>query len=562
MLISNKKSQKFASASSAFGQDIESDELTNRITVGSAEDLPVPPTGDSVPTVAEVYVEDGARMPEKEYGINSTVTVFPSIGTSDTSIGDIAVNSNVYSDVFFVATGIGSESAISRTTVNLGATITGGSAGPVVSIGSGASVILDDIEITVDGSQRYAAYVIEDGKLVVKNSTLKSTGAADGDGGEEPASNSALLIYGMSRTNMSVGSSQTYYLNSSVIAEGWAALSTDSATGSGLNLYTYNTYAEATNGGYGIYADTNCRGYLYGSVIQSAEIGAIIAKNGAIEVLDGSAVDVTTASYLAEGDATTGDGSIITGGRNAVMLHSPDMMGGGLSATDTGILTARKSVFATDEVLMEHAVTDYAEKYGEEIGAYIKHIKGSAILVKSTSTYITLEGTVLKSYSGVLIHTVLNNDSMGNFLAEGDADNAAVDNVNVIMSNVTETGDILHEDYQRYMYLTLDNADLVGAVVSGTYEDWVALWDDYSNVNWMPDDSWSTVNGVHMTLVNNSTWTVRGTSTLSSLTIEEGSGIVAPSGMLLTMTVNDRKTKIVSGTHTGEIILVAHQGLF
>lgn len=529
-----------------------------------ADDEPGAPAGEAVPDEAEVYVEDGMRAPGKEYGTGSTVSVIPPIDAAATSVSDADVSSGTFSDTFFVATGTGSESTISGTSVSLGATAVGGSGGPAVSVGTDAFVMLDDVDITVDGSERYAAYVVENGKLVVRNSSLETTGAAEGDGGTEPASNAALLIYGMSRTNMSVGQSQTYYLNSSAVAEGWAALSTDSATGDGLDLYAYNTYSEATNGGYGTYADTDCRVHLYGSSLQSPEIGAIISKNGSIEALDGSAVDATTASYLGPDDPATEAGTLITGGRNAVMLHAPDMMGEGLRATDTGTLTVKGSSLMTDAALADAAVTDYAEKYGEAVGAYVDHVRGSTVLVKSTSANISLDGAGMGSYSGVLVHTVLNNDGMGNFLAEGDADDASVDNVNVTMSGMDVAGDILHEDYQRYMYLSLDSTELQGAVVSGTYDSWTSRWSGYGDVSWLPDDSWDTVNGTHMALANGSVWTVTGTSTLSSLTVDSSSSIIGAGGSPVGITVDGARVsleKIIgAGTVSGEITITAGAG--
>lgn len=531
----------------------------NLIPTIAADD---PPAGEAVPDIAEIYIENGIRVSEKEYGTNSTVTVEPSIDADALSVVDVNVSSDVFSDAFFVATGASSESTISGTTIELGATtvISGSSGGPAASVGSDAFVTLNNVNIVVDGSLRYAAYVVENGKLVVRNSKLETTGAVDGDGGSEPASNSPLLIYGMSRTNMSVGESLTYYLNSNVIAEGWAALSTDSATGNGLDLYAYNTYAEAINGGYGVYADTDCRVTLYGSTLKSSEIGAIISKSGDINFLSGASVDDIMASYLDIGDITTTDGTIVTGGRNAVMLHAPDMMGEGIRATDTGVLTVKDSTLATNTELGNNAITNYAEKYGEAVGAYVEHIKGSAILIKSTSTNITLDNATLEPYSGVLVHTVLNNDSMGNFLEEGDADNELVDNVNVNMSNMSVTGSILHEDYQRYMYLSLDDTNFEGKVTSGTYEDWVGLWSEYGDdLNWLPDSSWSKINGVYMTIENNSVWTVTGESTLNGITIDSGSSITSTDNMVLEITVDGNSMSpediIESGTITGEIII-------
>lgn len=512
------------------------------------------PAGEAVPDKAEVYVENGVRAQDKEYGADSMFSITPVIDAEAVSISGTTVSTDEYSGAFFVATGDTSESNISTTDIDLGASYFNGDAGHAVSVGSGAFVSLDNVNISVDGSVRYATYVVEDGRLVVRNSSVRSTGAADGDGGSEPASNSPLLIYGMSRTNMSVGESRTYYLNSTVAAEGWAALSTDSATGDGLELRAYNTDAEAENGGYATYADTDCRVYLYGCDLRSPEIGAIISKNGIIQVLDGDAADDTTISYLGAEDERTTEGSVLTGGRNAVMLHAPDMMGEGVPASDTGSLSVVNSSLETNAELASNAVTDYTEKYGAAVGAYVEHIKGSLILVKSTSGNISLDGATLKSYSGTLVHTIINNDSMGNFLLEGDADNASVYNVNITMANMSAAGNFLHEDYQRYMRLNLDNSTLEGAVIPTSFDEWRAMWSDYGSVNWLPDTSWETVNGVDMRLENNSKWIVTGTSTLSSLEVDDTSSVTAPEGRAVIVAVDGIVSPLVAGkSYVGKI---------
>jgi hypothetical protein len=43
------------------------------------------------------------------------------------------------------------------------------------------------------------------------------------------------------------------------------------------------------HGGYGTYADFDCSVWLYGSTLESPEVGAIIAKSGHITIADGGA---------------------------------------------------------------------------------------------------------------------------------------------------------------------------------------------------------------------------------------------------------------------------------
>jgi hypothetical protein len=85
-------------------------------------------------------------------------------------------------------------------------------------------------------------------------------------------------------------------------------------------------------------------------------------------------------------------------------------------------------------------------------------------------------------------------------------------------------GDIKHMDYQRIMTLSLENATLKGAVVSGTVEDWNKLWAafDKKDCKWVQNDKWDTFYGVRMTVKKGATWEVSGPSLLSSLTVEDG----------------------------------------
>lgn len=66
-------------------------------------------------------------------------------------------------------------------------------------------------------------------------------------------------------------------------------------------------------------------------------------------------------------------------------------------------------------------------------------------------------------------------------------------------------------------------------------------------------------NGVIVNLVN-STWTVTGTSYLTSLTIGDGSSVTAPKGSKLTMTVDGVAKPVKTGGYTGAIVLTVKKG--
>jgi hypothetical protein len=423
-----------------------------------------------------------------------------------------------------------------------------------------AVVAIDNTYLQVDGAQRYGDSSYSSSTTIVNDSYFVSTGNAGGftDDISEPFSNEALLISGTARTNFSISATDTYYFNSTVVAEGWAALSTDSSTGDGLDMYAYNTNAKALNGGYGTYADFGCRVFLYSSDLEAAEIGAIIAKSGRISVLDGNSADESVLK-LNKGRKDW-SGSTISSGRNAVMLHTPDMMGTGIDAADSGYLEVINSRLETDPRLV--STFDYSS-YSDAIQSYVDYVSGDLILIKSTSATIYLEHAELDAYNGVLIHSVLNSDGMGNFLAVGDNEavdddgNLLVEPIVVTMKDMRVQGDILHEDYQRNMEVTIETATLEGTIALKSFEAWREFWQvlDVTEANWLPDDAWEGENTLSLTLTDNASWVVTDTSNLTALKVDEGSVIRGLRDRQVVMTVDGVKTEIEAGSYKGDIQL-------
>lgn len=477
-----------------------------------------PPPGDGAPETAAIVITDGAENPDAEYEPGAYSSYLSNVDGVLT-IDGLELTSGDYTFNGLVATGPDSVVRLQKCTIRLGVDAPAtddDSGGAATNIDNGATLYISDSELVVDGAARYVTANYNDAKLIVNNSTVTSTGSNDNTADvSDPFSNAALLISGTARANFSIGATQTYYYDSVCTAEGWAALSTDSATGNGLDLYAYNTEGIAENGGYSTYADTNCRVWLYGSRLTAAEIGCIISKNGQIHSYDSDSAPEDVMQYH-EGREVSVDSSIV-GGRNAVMIHAPDMMGQGLMAADCGTFYAENTALATDNDL--RSTKDYND-YGEAVGAYIDDVSGDIFLIRSTSADIQLKNVTMDSYNGVLVHTVLNADSMGNFLAAGDGEQ--VNPVAVSMEDMDVTGDILHEDYQRQMTVDLEHTTLTGKLVSGTMDSWNRQWADYGEVNWVVDDSFDADYGIALTVGDGAVWNVTGDSSLKSLTVMEG----------------------------------------
>ena len=404
--------------------------------------------------------------------------------------------------------------------------------------------------------------------LVVRNSRV------DGDTSVETkplAGNPGnLLVAGSIRTTLALGKAQAFYINSEIISKNWAALSTDGATmvtepgQKELSVYAYGSTSKTREGGYGTYSDLFCNVYFYGTRLDSAEIAIISGTYGAVTVGnigDGEA-DKAVAAQLIAADksawSSKNTGSIVTGGRNAIMIHSvnlpPYWVNKGYSKEEIPFLYGKISIHGSN--LATDLSLDKNVKYPAERQAYINHHSGSVILVKSANADIVLDKAVVaadKKGTGALIHTVINNDTM--FMTKVP-DGTVYPGVKVRMTDMKAEGDILHEDYQRDMNLSLTGTSLTGKISSGTVGSWNALCKEKGFETYIIDpDGYKTVHGVNLTLDSGSVWNVTGESTLTALTIKDGSVIAAPGGKKLTMTVDGIEKTIKAGECKGKIVL-------
>ena len=314
------------------------------------------------PSEAAIFIENGVQNTGKEYDTGKFKANIKSDADGITIQG-LNLTSGDYTFNGIVADGEKSIVTIDNSKMKLGVTRDAGAddiGGAAVITSNGATTCINNSELVVDGAQRYTINTSGTSKLIVNDSSVSQTGSNEFTTMQtEPFSNNALLISGIARANMSVGSSKTYFFNSTCTTEGWAALSTDAASKEGLDLYAYNTRAIAQHGGYGTYADFDCRVWLYGSTLESPEIGAIISKSGKVMIADGASAPGEVTKYNT--GKTTTAGSVVTAGRNAVMIHAPDMAGQGKAAADCGFLDVINSTLATSRKLK--STRDYASTY-------------------------------------------------------------------------------------------------------------------------------------------------------------------------------------------------------
>lgn len=395
----------------------------------------------------------------------------------------------------------------------------------------------------------------------------------------------SLFARGNVRISMSVGNSQTYYYGTAAVVDGWSAFATDAGGQTGVDMMVYNSFACNLLGGYGTYSDTGCRVYLYGTDFLSAEFGGIIANNGEIYITDTDEAQTDTNTLRAEVGApyqsmsyetleplayaqeddlvAQNTASAILGFRNGIMMHVPDLSkAGGRISDKQGVLYVKNATVGTSLVCAPEDWADggYQEswilKTDEANWAWIEHTIGSAILVRSDNAVIKLTNANVVSWTNVLFQSILNNDGNGNFIA---ADEEVADHVGIWLTADGDTalvGDILHEDYQRTMYITLaDSASLTGDIFTGTVDDWHAVFADYADcgTNYYRDvDGYDKIWGTYVTLEPGTVWTVTGESNITGLTIMDGAQL---SGLV---TIDGVVTEIEAGvSYEGDIRITA-----
>ena len=115
----------------------------------------------------------------------------------------------------------------------------------------------------------------------------------------------------------------------------------------------------------------------------------------------------------------------------------------------------------------------------------------------------------------------------------------------------------------KNLVLKLENANLIGVITASTakhQKDAIGA-EDYKLLGEVTNTPSAAVNNGVILTMDKSTWTVTGTSYLTSLSIGEGSSITAPEGSKVTLTVNGAAKPIKAGaTYKGNIVLTVTNG--
>ncbi len=430
-------------------------------------------------------------------------------------------------------------------------------------------------------------------KTVIRDSAIIAVGSE----GRDSSAPGVICMYASSRPMLIESSGSTYIYNSDLISSDWGVYSLDGCYGA--NVYIVNDYSLNTVGGYSMYAlgfnDPNTC-WFYGSYAASAQYGTILCAAG--RTYTGALSDAPSEALAELGESGLSDpilknGWSYIGGRENAVTMQADMSG----AEIVGILDAKHTVFDTVGVTdlrtgapLVDTMDIYDYKNDMAYGAahyFLSYIHGAAFGIRSENVDMTLDECEVYSSKNVAIQTVIGYDNMASNIKVPDG--TEYHGSDIVIRNMALQGDILHEDYQRKMLLSLENASLTGAVVSGTCAAWNRSISDFIDAEWSdydealghskevvyatlcPDAAYETVWGVRMSLDGGSAWTVTGDSSLNSLTVADGAQIAAPAGHTLEIyvdcemngadefydyTTGTQVASLGAGEYTGVVILV------
>lgn len=455
------------------------------------------------------------------------------------------------------------------------------------------NLLVDNAYIYTEGYGRSAIHTTTTvTETVIRDSSIIAVGSE----GRDSSAPGAIMMYASSRPLLIESSGNTYIYNSDVISSDWGVYSLDGCYGA--NVYIVNDYSLNTYGGYSMYAlgfsEPNTT-WFYGSYAASAQYGTILCAAG--KTYTGALTDATEESLAQLGESGLGETTLqngwsYIGGRTNAVTMQADMSG----AEIVGVLDSKHTIFDTLSVLDRdgNPLIDTMDIFDhKDDGAYgaahyfLTYIHGSVFAIRSENVDMTLDDCLVTSSNGVAIQTVVGYDNMASNIKVPDG--TEYYGSNIIVKDMDLTGDVLHEDYQRKMILSLENADLAGAVVSGTCAAWRqnmadcidAEWTDYDEElghtkdivlsTLCPDEAYETIWGVRMSMDADSTWLVTGDSSLYSLVVADGAQITAPAGRELEIyvdcamngsdtfydyTTGTQVDSLGAGEYTGVVILV------
>ncbi len=448
----------------------------------------------------------------------------------------------------------------------------------IMSDGKGTTLIVDGATIRTHGAVRTAVIGNNGSNLIVKNSHISTTSGvlpADYVSNVTPGQMFdapwMLGVKGNVRATNVLGDDTTCtYINSDMTSSGWGVLSVDSSQR--IFLTAINSRISLTGkAGYGSYAIGNSTNSFYGSVIDVPTHGLIITGGHGIFA-------ASTPENVAKLNAD-------------LKLHLTDAELASLKPAQTTVNSARFGV-----MIWGDATVKISDGTVFNTGEAVFLDKGAPADIDVDGS----KGAQLNSANGVILQAI-NNDDPGPVMENGlmantgvfhdpptapekvkDFDLASQHKSDIVakFSNITLKGNFYNAVRNQTiggpqgggppgaggpppsvsgmnLVLNFDNSTVTGTITaaSARHVKNPITPADYQMLAEVVDTPEAAINNGVVVSLTHSTWTVTGTSYLTSLTIASGSTVAAPQGQKLTVMVDGTAKPLQAGTYKGAIVL-------
>ena len=447
----------------------------------------------------------------------------------------------------------------------------------VLASGKDTTLVLDGARIRAQGVIRTAVAADHGSRLIVKNSSIETRDGVLPADYEPNVDMGAMLsapwmlgIAGNNRaTNLLGDGTQATFVNSSVKAQNWGALSNDASFNARLTVIG-GEVAVTGGSGYGAYSLGGAITRFFGSQIKVPDYGVIVDTGGSTVQLQTSTPDAVAAVNTELGLGLSGADlkaledrpTTVVAGRSAIMIHESVP----LPSPPT-------------KVLIDGAVLEAGE---------------SVILNKGVPADIRVDGsrgTRLTSRKGILVQVMHSDDPgptprNGKMLTQGvyldpaeppvriadfDTARAHPTDVQVTFSNIQLTGDLFN-GYRdgvgskmgmatpasgRNLVVKLEKAALTGVVSSSAARHPKSAIGsaDYQLLGVVSNRPEAAINNGVILELGASSWTVTGTSYLSRLVLDSTSKVTGVGDAPVMMKVNGVQQPMLPGDYQGNVVL-------
>jgi hypothetical protein len=480
----------------------------------------------------------------------------------------------------------------------------------IMSTGRSTTLIVDNANVSTHGAVRTTVVADKGSNLIVKNSHIE---ARNGKLPDDYRPNTTpgqmkdvpwmLGLTGNCRATNLLGDNTTAtYINSYIASEGWGVLSIDSSTNTKLSVINSKVMITGTSG-YGTYSIGNAHNAFYGSSVEIPDYAAIVT-GGNVSFAASTPENLAKLNTDLKLGLTPAELSSLPSTQTTVKSKRFGVMIWGNSAADSN------TVKITDGTVFDTGETTFVDR-----GAPAAiDVDGSHGVQLNARNGIILQVMDLDKAPGVMTNginltTGVYRDPVQPPVKAKDFDLTAIhkSDVNANFSSITLKGDFYNgistssigggmpggpggapggaasgpggaaggpggmpggpgggaaSASGKNLILKFEKSNITGVITASAAKhakDTLTSADVLlvSEVKNTPGPAVN--NGVIVNLVN-STWTVTGTSYLTSLTIGDGSSVTAPKGSKLTMTVDGVAKPVKTGGYTGAIVLTVKKG--